>query len=72
MDIYGDIISNAICSTTYHNAVGITNYENSIGGFGEEEYKKQERYVNAFNDIFGYTGLEEFKKAMEKVHPSQK
>ena len=37
--------------------------------FEEEMFEKQKRYLDTFNEIFGYSGLEEFQKTMEEIRP---
>ncbi len=68
-DIHGKLIKHAICSTVYHNGVDTANFGTRIEGFEKEMFEKQQRYVDTFNEIFGYSNLEEFKKTMNEIRP---
>lgn len=69
LDIHGKLIKHAISSTVYHNGVDAANFGTQIEGFEKEMFEKQKRCVDTFNEIFGYSGLEEFQKTMEEIRP---
>lgn len=69
LDIHGPLIKHAIGSTVYHNGVDAANFGTQIEGFEKEMFEKQKRYLDTFNEIFGYSGLEEFQKTMEEIRP---
>ncbi|MGY5147482.1 MAG: hypothetical protein ACW9W4_05750 [Candidatus Nitrosopumilus sp. bin_7KS] len=71
LDIHSKMIKRAICSATYHNGANVANFGNQNQAFQKEMFEKQKRYLDAFNEIFGYSGMEEFQKAMVEVSPNR-
>lgn len=71
LDIHGKMIKRAICSATYHNGANVTNFGSQNQTFQQEMFEKQKRYLDTFNEIFGYSGIEEFQKGMDEVSPNR-
>lgn len=63
LDIYGKTIENAIISVVYKNGVQ-TKLNESNEEFVKEQFKKQDKYKQHFNEIFEYSDDTVFDAAL--------